>query len=255
MLRQLQLSKEQGFQSLEEVEQKRRERELEIKKLRAQDVTPPDSLADGLELTMVPKAKKKIRKEKILPLDPARQEKMVKTFDEVRRPGLNKTYITKWNIPITNQDFQRLLPNQWLNDEIINFYLNLICERANSLHPNGPKKVFAHNTYFWSKLKTSGYQAVARWARRAKCGGEEILKLDYLIMPAHVGGNHWCLALVNFKQKRFEYYDSLGGKFTPESRPQPYTVSQSPWFGFLMQFINHLLVNARVCPSRNWGKV
>ena len=47
-------------------------------------------------------------------------------------------------------------------------------------------------------------------------------------MPVHVGGNHWCLAVVNFKQKQFEYYDSLGGKFTPESRPGPYKVSLFP---------------------------
>lgn len=47
-------------------------------------------------------------------------------------------------------------------------------------------------------------------------------------MPVHVGGNHWCLAVVNFRQKRFEYYDSLGGKFTPESRPGPYKVSLFP---------------------------
>jgi sentrin-specific protease 1 len=171
------------------------------------------------------KAKKKVRKERILPLDPVRQEKASKTLEEISRPGLRKTYITKWNIPITNRDFERLQPNQWLNDELINFYLNLICERANSLHPNGPKKVFAHNTYFWPKLRSNGYSAVSRWARRAKCGGDDVLKLDYLLMPAHVGGNHWCLAVVNFKQKRFEYYDSLGGSFTPRTRPEPYKAS------------------------------
>ncbi|RPB05888.1 cysteine proteinase [Choiromyces venosus 120613-1] len=204
LLEQLRARGEHGFLNLQEVEQKRKEREIEIQKLRAED------------------ARNKIKKEVIPVLDPARKEKAEKTFAEVSRPGLNKTYITKWNIPITNRDFERLRPNQWLNDEIINFYMNLICERANSLFPNGPKKIFAHNTYFWPKLKSGGHKAVARWARRAKCGGEDLLKLDYLLMPVHVGGNHWCLAMVNFKQRRFEYYDSLGGKFTPESRPAPY---------------------------------
>ncbi|KAG0642036.1 hypothetical protein HOY80DRAFT_1008144 [Tuber brumale] len=204
LLEQLRARGEHGFLNLKEVERKRKEREIEIQRLRAED------------------ARNKIRKEVIPPLDPARKEKVEKTFAEVSRPGLNKTYITKWNIPITNRDFERLKPNQWLNDEIINFYMNLICERTNNSFPNGPKKIFAHNTYFWPKLKDGGHKAVARWARRAKCGGEDLLKLDYLLMPVHVGGNHWCLAVVNFKQKRFEYYDSLGGKFTPGSRPGPY---------------------------------
>ena len=30
-------------------------------------------------------------------------------------------------------------------------------------------------------------------------------------MPVHCHGNHWTLAVVNFKLKRFEYYDSLRG--------------------------------------------
>ena len=30
-------------------------------------------------------------------------------------------------------------------------------------------------------------------------------------MPIHCHGNHWTLAVINFKAKRFEYYDSLFG--------------------------------------------
>jgi len=33
--------------------------------------------------------------------------------------------------------------------------------------------------------------------------------MDKVVVPIHLG-NHWCLAVINFKQKRFEYYDSLG---------------------------------------------
>lgn len=27
-----------------------------------------------------------------------------------------------------------------------------------------------------------------------------------------MNGNHWCLAVINFMEKKFEYYDSLGGE-------------------------------------------
>lgn len=30
------------------------------------------------------------------------------------------------------------------------------------------------------------------------------------MIPVHVHGNHWCLAIINMEAKRFEYYDSLG---------------------------------------------
>ena len=35
--------------------------------------------------------------------------------------------------------------------------------------------------------------------------------MDKVVIPIHVHNNHWCLALINLRDKRFEYYDSLGG--------------------------------------------
>ena len=32
-----------------------------------------------------------------------------------------------------------------------------------------------------------------------------------LIVPVHVGGSHWCLAVAFMREKRIVYYDSLGG--------------------------------------------
>jgi sentrin-specific protease 1 len=39
----------------------------------------------------------------------------------------------------------------------------------------------------------------------------DIFTLDYVIIPVHLT-NHWVCAIINFKLKRFEYYDSLRGK-------------------------------------------
>ena len=38
----------------------------------------------------------------------------------------------------------------------------------------------------------------------------DIFSLDKVIVPVHLG-SHWCLAVINIRDKRFEYYDSLGG--------------------------------------------
>ena len=39
----------------------------------------------------------------------------------------------------------------------------------------------------------------------------QIIELDKVFIPIHVGENHWCMACINFVRRRFEYYDSLGG--------------------------------------------
>jgi len=46
---------------------------------------------------------------------------------------------------------------------------------------------------------------VSKWTRKLN-----IFEYDKIIIPIHLG-NHWCCAVINFKKKRFEYYDSLGG--------------------------------------------
>jgi sentrin-specific protease 1 len=38
----------------------------------------------------------------------------------------------------------------------------------------------------------------------------DIFALDKIIVPVHLG-THWCLAVINMRKKRVEYYDSLGG--------------------------------------------
>jgi len=46
---------------------------------------------------------------------------------------------------------------------------------------------------------------VKKWTRKL-----DLFEYDIVIVPVHKG-NHWCLAVINLKLKRFEYYDSLGG--------------------------------------------
>jgi sentrin-specific protease 1 len=35
------------------------------------------------------------------------------------------------------------------------------------------------------------------------------MDMDKIFFPVHVHGNHWCLAVINLRNKRFEYYDPL----------------------------------------------
>lgn len=91
----------------------------------------------------------------------------------------------------------------WLNDEIINFYMQMIVERSNK-YDNWPK-VYAMNTFFYPKLIQSGHSALKRWTRKV-----DIFAHDLILVPVHLG-MHWCLATIDIKRKGVFYYDSMGG--------------------------------------------
>lgn len=92
----------------------------------------------------------------------------------------------------------------------MDYYLALVCHRANKDSPKH-KKVHAFSTFFYKNLSSGGHNSVRRWAKRFGIEGAKLGKLDYLIVPINQNNSHWTLAVVNFKKKAFEYYDSLGG--------------------------------------------
>lgn len=53
----------------------------------------------------------------------------------------------------------------------------------------GFPSVHAFNTFFFTKLKTAGYQAVKRWTKKV-----DVFSVDILLVPIHLGV-HWCLAV------------------------------------------------------------
>jgi sentrin-specific protease 1 len=112
----------------------------------------------------------------------------------------------KFDICITRADFKLLSDGEWLNDEVVNFYIQMLLER-NQLRQH--RKVYIFNTHFYPLVQPKGkydYNRVRRWTLKQKI---DVFSLDKVLVPIHLG-NHWCLAVINFIDKRFEYYDSLG---------------------------------------------
>lgn len=84
---------------------------------------------------------------------------------------------------ISDKDLSRLRPGQWLNDEIINFYGQMIMSRAENCREGKENKrkdvafgkgkqepLNAHyfSTFFWTKLKDVGYEKgrLAKWTKK-----------------------------------------------------------------------------------------
>ncbi|CUM49144.1 unnamed protein product [Debaryomyces tyrocola] len=103
-----------------------------------------------------------------------------------------------FQIEITTRDLQTLCDGQWLNDNVIDFYFNLVTAKNQS--------VFGWTTHFFTTLKLKGYQGVARWSKRKKVN---VTEKDLILVPINIMGTHWALAVVNNKEEKFQYFDSL----------------------------------------------
>ena len=51
-----------------------------------------------------------------------------------------------------------------------------------------------------------------RWSKKVKSAGGCVFKLDKLIVPVNVSNSRWCLAVAHVRERRLQYYDSMGGQ-------------------------------------------
>ncbi|VVB01534.1 unnamed protein product [Arabis nemorensis] len=115
------------------------------------------------------------------------------------------------NLDIHGTNLRCLRPTTYLNDEVINLYLELLKERQ-TRDPQKYLKCHFFNTFFYIKLvgnsgSTYDYKAVRRWTTKRKLG-YDLTDCDIIFVPIH-GGDHWTLAVINMKERKFLYLDSL----------------------------------------------
>lgn len=151
-------------------------------------------------------------REPFVPLDEEEEKAVAKAFANSNRRKVLVSHESS-NIEITGEVLQCLRPGAWLNDEVINLYLELLKEREN----REPKKFLRchfFNTFFYKKLIGGGngytYKSVRRWTTQKKLG-YGLIECDKIFVPIHKEV-HWCLAVINKKDQKFQYLDSLGGK-------------------------------------------
>ncbi|MCJ1435251.1 Smt3-specific protease [Xylographa pallens] len=123
--------------------------------------------------------------------------------------------------PILRSDFGTVLPSgpldkrdAWLNDTIIEAYLQLGVETAlkHVKHRRGTTpRYHAFTPFFYKVLADKGYPGVSRWAKRAKISGQDLLKVEYVIVPINPS-NHWTVMVISPLHKTIEYFDSLSSR-------------------------------------------
>jgi sentrin-specific protease 1 len=122
----------------------------------------------------------------------------------------NVIIIDKYNVAITNTKIRCLKPETWLNDEVINFYMQLLTDRDELLSKrySGRRRSHFFNTFFVERLlKTDNeytYNNVKRWSKKI-----DIFELDKIFFPINIDNSHWSLAVVYPQLKQIQYFDSL----------------------------------------------
>ncbi|KAF9673289.1 hypothetical protein SADUNF_Sadunf10G0008700 [Salix dunnii] len=124
-----------------------------------------------------------IPSEPFIPLTPEEETEVKQAF----LPNNRRRVLVSHNnssIDITGQTLLCLAPGAWLNDEVINLYMELLKERERR-EPKKFLKCHFFNTFFYKKIFVPVHQEI-----------------------------HWCLAIINKKDHKFQYLDSLKGRNT-----------------------------------------
>ncbi|KNC81056.1 hypothetical protein SARC_06598 [Sphaeroforma arctica JP610] len=140
---------------------------------------------------------------KQIPIPPDGRERVKRVW---RRRSFNDSDVVASGLQcsVTQRDLCRLDGLEWLNDSLVNMYMAMINDRANRSGASVPR-VHCFNSHFLPKLRHDGYEKMQRWTKRV-----DLFSMEYVIVPVH-RGSHWTTAIINFVEKRFEYYDSLAG--------------------------------------------
>ncbi|XP_035304610.1 sentrin-specific protease 2-like [Cricetulus griseus] len=129
-------------------------------------------------------------------------EDMEKEIKNALGPGPQEEILSRaFKLQITRGDIQTLENGQWLNDEIINFYMNLLVERNEN---QGYPALHVFSTFFYPKLKHGGYSSVKRWTR-----GMDLFEKEIVLVPIH-RKVHWSLIVIDLRKQSIVYLDSMG---------------------------------------------
>lgn len=147
-----------------------------------------------------------------VPLTDEEENEVMVSFSNANRRRVLVTH-QESNIEITGEMLQCLKPGAWLNDEVINLYLVLLKEREQR-DPQKFLKCHFFNSFFYKKLIGGrggyDYKSVRRWTTQRKLG-YCLFECDKIFIPIHKE-IHWCLAVINKKDEKFQYLDSLRGR-------------------------------------------
>jgi Ulp1 family protease len=118
---------------------------------------------------------------------------------------------TKSGNGLKAHDFEKvILPQAWLNDEIVNGSLEWLDDHVNT---TAHRKCLSFSSFLWPRIKSG--QSTDRLLRRLGISNAEIfLALETVLIPI-CAGNHWTLVVVRPKGHTVAHMDSMNPGGSP----------------------------------------
>ena len=125
------------------------------------------------------------------------------------RPSIKQDIGPQWRKPLVYPkmgkkkttvewiDLERLEEGEYLNDNLIGFYLRFLEHELEAKSPELAKKVYFFNSFFFTNLTSSqggkkgiNYEAVQKWTRSI-----DVFSYDYIVVPINES-IHWYVAII-----------------------------------------------------------
>lgn len=159
-----------------------------------------------------------------------------------------ETQAHKYGLKITRDNLITLKPGQWLDDMIINFYMEMIDERSRN-NSNLPS-TFCFNTFLYTKFVAEGYDGVRNFTRRS-----DIFEKDIIVIPIHEASrSHWTVVIIKPKMKQVAYLDSLSNNTGLKTTLQQNAITILDHVQSYLAF-EHLERRNALLDSENWSTI
>ena len=203
-----------------EVHEDEEEKKEETMKACDKDNGELDAEAEGIEEeTMEACDAEKWKREQIaLRKKPIDRDEM-KHFQKMLRMKKDKILFRHFNVDITVDIISCLRNENWLNDEVVNFYMCLLQDRSKqnfteshrnySYRPLQMRSSHYFNSFFMAKLLEDGiynFSRIKKWTKKIN-----VFEQERIFFPLNVGNVHWNLLVVFVQEKKICYYDSKHG--------------------------------------------
>jgi len=113
--------------------------------------------------------------------------------------------VRDFTIAVKTHDLRTLCVGAWLNDIVVDFYLQLITSRSRSetWSRQRREKAYAFSSHLLPAFRIRGHNGVESWTRN-----EFVFSNDLLLFPIH-WDSHWTLVVVDTLYLTIAHYDSM----------------------------------------------
>ena len=107
------------------------------------------------------------------------------------------------------QTMMEIYENQWLNNDVIDFYMKMLHERDMMLCVQDKSRRSSHyySCYFMTLLLPPNgynYSNVKSWSKKFN-----VFEKEKVFCPINVNASHWSMLVIYIQEKRIAYYDYM----------------------------------------------